>query len=287
MNTIIKIDKSTCIKCGKCVKVCPSRIFVQEEIDKEVGTQYVETCIECGHCVAVCPTASIVHSVFPPEKIHAIDANLLPTPEQVMLLCKSRRSNRAFSSQPVPPEKLEMILEAAHRAPTASNQQKVQFALITNPAVLRQIGNLTLDIFSSLAKKLETPGLKSFVKMMLPEIYGFLPRFKRLKEEQAKGNDPILRNATALILIYTPEESRFGCQDANLAYQNGSLMAQSLNITHFYTGFLCTAIAQDKKQRFNSLLGITGTIHAGMALALPQFSFPNYIDRKEIKVKRI
>lgn len=286
MNTI-EINKSTCIVCGKCVKVCPSHIFIQNETDKEVSIQYPETCIGCGHCVAACPTTSISHSVFPIDKIHAIDTQLLPTPEQVMLLCKSRRSNRAFSAQPVPPEKLELILEAAHCAPTASNLQKVEFTLITNREVLQQISHLTLDIFSSLAQKIETPGLKSFVKMMLPEIYSFLPRFKRLKEEQTKGNDPILRNATALILIHTPEGSRFGCQDANLAYQNGSLMAQSMGVTHFYTGFLCTAIAQDKKQRFNKLLGINGTIHAGMALALPQFSFPNYIDRKEIKVKRI
>ena len=287
MNISIAIDNPTCTKCGKCVNVCPAHIFGKDKTEKTIRAQYVETCIKCGHCVASCPTASVSHSAFPPGKIHAVDRKLLPTPEQVMLLCKLRRSNRAFASQPVSQEKLDMILEAAHRAPTASNLQQVRFTLVTNPAVLKQIGNLTIEIFSSLVKKIETPGLKSFVKMMLPEIYGFLPRFKKLKDEQLQGDDPILHHATALILIHTPEGSRFGCQDANLAYQNGSLMAESLGVAQFYTGFLCTAITQDKKRRFNNLLGINGTIQAGMALALPQFTFPNYIDRDEIKVSRI
>lgn len=38
-------------------------------------------------------------------------------------LCKARYSLRKFSSQPVEKEKLDLILEAAHNAPTAANYQ--------------------------------------------------------------------------------------------------------------------------------------------------------------------
>lgn len=97
----------------------------------------------------------------------------------------------------------------------------------------------------------------------------------------------ILRNATALILIHTPGNSRFGCQDANLAYQNGSLMAESLGVSQFYTGFVCSAIHQDKQGKLAKILGIQGKIHAGMALGMPAFEFPNYIDKKDIEVNRM
>lgn len=287
MNITLKIDDTSCIKCGRCVRVCPSKIFSQEAAGQEIGVQNVETCIVCGHCAAACPTASVIHSEFPAEKVHPIDQSLLPSPEQVMLLCEARRSNRAFSQAPVPAEWLEQILEAAHRAPTASNQQNVRFTLVTNPEKLRQVSDFTINIFTAIAKRLSNPVVKLIVNPIAPELYAYLPVFKRLIAESAKGNDLILRNATALILIHTPEDSRFGCQDANLAYQNGSLMAESLGVSQFYTGFVCSAIQQDKQNKLAKILGIHGKIHAGMALGMPAFKFPNYIDKKDIEVHRL
>lgn len=287
MNITLKIDDTSCIKCGRCVQVCPSKIFSPKATGQEIGIQNVETCIVCGQCVAACPTDSVIHSEFPAEKVHPIDRSLLPSPEQVMLLCKARRSNRAFSQAPVPAEWLEQILEAAHRAPTASNQQNVRFTLVTNPEKLRQVSDFTINIFTAIAKRLSNPVVKLIVNPIAPELYAYLPVFKRLIAESAKGNDLILRNATALILIHTPEDSRFGCQDANLAYQNGSLMAESLGVSQFYTGFVCSAIQQDKQNKLAKILGIHGKIHAGMALGMPAFKFPNYIDKKDIEVRRL
>ena len=158
-----------------------------------------------------------------------------------MLLCKARRSNRAFTAKPVPEETLDRILEAAHRAPTASNLQRVAFTLVTDPEKLHAISAFTVGVFASILRKLENPLLKPVLKRIAPQLYGYVPHFKRLISEFDKGNDLILRGATAVILIHTPSESRFGCQDANLAYQNGSLMAESLGVAQFYTGFVCSA----------------------------------------------
>ena len=218
--------RESCIRCGKCVRVCPSKIFTQPASGGEIGLQGIGSCIVCGHCVAVCPTGSVEHGDFPPQKVHPVDRELLPSPEQVMLLCKARRSNRAFTAKPVPEETLDRILEAAHRAPTASNLQRVAFTLVTDPEKLHAISAFTVGVFASILKKLENPLLKPVLKRIAPQLYGYVPHFKRLISEFDKGNDLILRGATAVILIHTPSESRFGCQDANLAYQNGSLMAE-------------------------------------------------------------
>lgn len=101
----ISINKQRCIKCNKCVRVCPADIFVPDNKSKEIKTVNIESCIGCGHCVAACPEDAVIHSLFPAEKVHPINYSELPTAEQMMLLCKSRRSNRAFTTKPVPEKK--------------------------------------------------------------------------------------------------------------------------------------------------------------------------------------
>lgn len=283
----ININSESCTKCGKCVKVCPAWLFSQDGASSPVEIPTAEGCIVCGHCVAACPTDSITHSDFPADKVHPIDYAKLPTPEQLMLLAKARRSNRAFSKKQIPEECLDMILEAAHRAPTASNLQRVEFTLVTDPDNLRKITDCTLDIFGSIVKRLENPILKPILKMVMAGAYKYVPNFHKLIAENAKGNDLILRGATAVIFIHTPENSHFGAADANLAYQNASLMAESLGVSQFYTGFVCVALKQDNTDTLAEALGIKGTIHAGMALGMPSFRMPNYIDRKDIVVHRL
>lgn len=286
----MKIELSisdSCIKCRKCVKVCPAEIFSHTDKTKGINITNSESCIVCGHCVAACPTDSVIHSEFPIDKVHKIDRTQIPTAEQVMLLCKTRRSNRAFSKKPIPRETLEKIIEAAHRAPTGSNVQNVSFTVITNPEKLNLISNFTIGVFAKIVKKLENPILKPLAKKLLPEVYKYVPNFKRLVSEKENGNDVILRGATAVILIHTPKSSRFGISDASLAYQNGSLMAESLQISQFYTGFVCAAMKQTDEGALEKMLGIDGKIQCGMALGVPEFMFPKYIDKKEADVNYI
>lgn len=281
----IEIDAAACIRCGRCVRICPSGVLRQPEERGEVDVPHPEHCIVCGHCVAACPTNAVRHGEFPPEKVHPVDRRELPSPEQVMLLCRARRSNRAFRDDPVPEEALAQILEAAHRAPTASNLQQVAFTLVTDPDRLREVSRFTVETFAAAARKLENPLLRPLLRRIMPDAYGYVPVFRRITSAWERGKDPILRGARALILIHTPRANRFGVLDANLAYQNGSLMAESLGVSQFYTGFVYAAVAQ-RRGALEKLLGIDGTIHAGMALGMPAFALRSYIDRKPIEVRR-
>ncbi len=58
MDTI-RVDGASCICCGRCVKVCPSQIFVQEKAGGSVALSKPGNCIVCGHCVAACPTGAV------------------------------------------------------------------------------------------------------------------------------------------------------------------------------------------------------------------------------------
>lgn len=278
----IDIDKETCIKCGKCVRVCPAYILIQENPKDEIGVRNVETCIVCGHCVAVCPTHSVIHSKFPETKVHTLNRDILPTPEQVMELCKARRSNRAFLSSPVPEEYLHQIVNAAHLAPTASNGQEVSFTLITSPALLKQISDITIDTLQKTVKTMTNPFIRPFINLISPEAKKAVPKLSAVISRHKSGTDAILRGAKAVLLIHTPGSSNFGRQDANLAYQNASLMAESLGVSQFYTGYVCIGVDFDKKRKLAKLLNIEGKIHAGMALSMPAFKFPKYTDRKEL-----
>ena len=177
----IHINQNTCIRCKKCVRICPSALFtLQEGKGIEVNA---DDCISCGHCVAVCPTNSIEHADFPPEKVHTIDRSQLPTADQMELLIRSRRSNRAFSKEKVSEELLQRIIEAAHRAPTATNAQEVKMVLVTRPETLKEVSRITIGTFMSIVNLVENPLLKLILKPLMPSGYRYVPVFKRLHEE--------------------------------------------------------------------------------------------------------
>ena len=283
-NLEIGVKAESCVRCAKCVRVCPSGIFAAG--DDGIVTDKVNRCIGCGHCMAVCPTDSVVHSLFPKGTVHTINYAAMPKPEQVMLLCKMRRSLRVFTKAPIPETSLSDIVEAAHRAPTGSNMQNVEFTLITSPDKLKQVTDLTIEIFGEALKKLENPLLKPILKRVMPAMYRYVPVLKGLIKDYAKGNDRILRGATAVLLIHGPKGSGLASADCNLAYQNGSLMAEALSVGQFYTGFVCMAMNADKRHRIERAFGIEGKVHAGMALGMPALRYPRYIDRKPVKLKR-
>lgn len=280
----IAIEEESCIKCGKCVKVCPAYILTQENLKAEIGLRNIQTCIACGHCVAACPTDSVIHSEFPQQKVHTLNRDILPSPEQVMELCRARRSNRAFLSSAVPKEYLQQIVNAAHLAPTASNGQEVSFTLVTDTDLLKQISDITINTFQNTIKKITNPFVKPFINLISPEAKSAVPKLNAVIAKHKSGADAILRGAKAVLLIHTPSSSNFGRQDANLAYQNASLMAESLGVSQFYTGYVCIAIDLDKKRNLAKLLNIEGNIHAGMAMSMPAFKFSKYTDRKNLNL---
>lgn len=191
------------------------------------------------------------------EKVHPIDYAALPTPEQVELLLAVRRSNRAFSQRPVPQEYLDRIVAAADRAPTATNARQLGYTLVTDPAMRREIVEYTLGVFGRIVKRLSNPLVRPWLSRLLPGVYRYIPAFRRMRREYAEqGVDRILRGATAVLFIHAPKESRFGAEDANLAYQNGLATAESLGVSQVYMGFVLTAGAEERERRLNRMLDL-------------------------------
>jgi nitroreductase len=60
---------------------------------------------------------------------------------------KGRRSIRQFTDEPVEKETLEKLLDAARWAPTASNQQRWRFVVVTSPLIKELILKFAPGIF--------------------------------------------------------------------------------------------------------------------------------------------
>lgn len=276
MKKNITINRDSCILCRRCVTLCPSVLFAVNDGVVEVNTD--GGCIACGQCVAGCPADAIAHEDFPANKVHDFDRASLPDGDELMTLIKSRRSNRAFSDKPIPADFLDKIVEAGRYAPTATNSREVRMLVVTDEALLRQISSFTIGYYISILKLVDNSVVRPLLKLFSPSNYAYISTFKRMKAEHERGNDQILHGAKAMILYYTPSGSRFGCHDANLAYQNSSLMAETLGVAHFYTGFVYVAALQGKG-KLQKILGIDGTIQAGMALSMPAFKFKKFVER--------
>lgn len=61
-NKVVFLNTSTCINCGKCIKVCPMHIFTQKDTVLPIDEK---NCIQCRLCADNCPTSSIyIHESF-------------------------------------------------------------------------------------------------------------------------------------------------------------------------------------------------------------------------------
>lgn len=280
MDYTISIKSEACIRCRRCERSCPAGIFAWE--DGKMQVQKEQYCIRCGHCADICPSKAVVHTLFPESTMHDYALNDLPSPDQVALLLKARRSNRAFTARPVPQESLKRIIEAAYAAPTAQNTRNIQVVAVTDPELLERISALTVDTFAHAVKPLENPLLKCLLHKKMAQVYAMIPKLKAMhrKFHEGKG-DPVLHRAKAVLFFCAPPQSRYGCADSNLAYQNASLMAESLGVAQFYTGFVLSGMKQDRKDRIHKMLHLTNVkIFAGMALGMPEFRFERYTDRE-------
>ena len=96
---LITVNEERCIKCGQCIKECPSYVLKMGE----KGPEEVENsnCIACGHCVAVCPKDAIDNKKTPvAEQIDAKDFPKLNA-EQAEHFLRARRSIRSYKEKSV------------------------------------------------------------------------------------------------------------------------------------------------------------------------------------------
>ena len=205
----IIINSAICVGCGECAADCVANNI---EIVEGKARLIDERCIACGHCYAICPVSAV--SMKGAEAADGIKLMSDYDGDEFLLALKSRRSVRRFTDEAVSQEDILKIIEAGRYCPTACNAQDVGFVIL-----------------DKLMDECQAAGVKAFRKM----------------QRLAAAAPPIISNAKidddfffkgAPVAILTVSKSSL---DAALASSYMELMAESLGLGVFYSGFFVAA----------------------------------------------
>ena len=156
-KTHFQIDKSKCIKCGKCINTCSGMVI---EFGQD-GYPYIKEferfgwrgCWRCQHCLAVCPQGAI--SIFGKRPEDSLPMPPTEMGEYMEQLVTSRRSCRRFLDKNVDPEIITRILSAMAAAPTGGNAQGVEYTVIDDKDRVHEIWQEAYSVMDAKAKRHE------------------------------------------------------------------------------------------------------------------------------------
>ena len=284
---LITIDPEKCRRDGLCVRVC-QKVFSQETDDSVPLVVNEDSCNGCGHCVLVCPFGAITQANCPPGNIHHSTHDLMPTYDQVHELLVTRRSTRTFLDKPVERELIEKTIDGARFAPSAKNTQSTEFLVVQGRVLLHALASATAEWLGRMSGRLKNPVWRKLYLLRgeasTEQVTRWTGQFDLIAQRMREGTDLVLFNAPVLILFHADKAASFAEANANLAIQNATLVAASLKLGTFYTGYLVGACQRDKAMTKLLNLPATHVVYAGLALGHPKIRFSQWIDRNPPKI---
>ena len=284
---VVTIDEGRCQKDGLCVRIC-QKVFSQEAKDSVPVVAHEGSCNSCGHCVMVCPSGAIHQADCSPESVFPVRTDLAPSYEQVLEMIRSRRSTRSFQDRLVEKEIIERVIDGARFAPSAKNSQSTRYIVVEQKPLLHDIAARTAEWLGKVAQRLKNPLWRKLYLLRgakdAEEITRWIGQFELIAGNMRNDTDLVLFQAPVLLLFHADKTIRFADANANLALQNATMVAGSLGLGSFYTGYVVTACSHDGTIPRLLNLPKNHRIYGGLALGYPQIRFSKWIDRQPPKI---
>jgi len=264
------IDKEKCTACMRCEDICANSHVITKGEDGYPAFTNELACIACGHCYAICPERAITFTFSPgmdPAEVTAPGAPILypngvPDAETIGTFLFSSRSDRLYADKPVEKEKIEKVIEAMMRAPSAGNEQNKHYYVFADPAKIAEIERLQKAYYRTVLNKLNTPLARRSTALMISmnaKKTG-IPFRTRYKNALAiVSNSSLLDNSAvsylkgAKVLLVITHDNKKGMHqsfyqgDIRIAGTYGILMAKALGLATCWMGLLEIAMGKDKK----------------------------------------
>ena len=169
----------------------------------------------------------------------------------------SQRSIRRFRPDPIPTQDLQVILEAAIRAPSGGNRQPARFLVLNDPKIIREFGALYREAWWAKRRDEKRPWTS---REQIPAEDRGSTSAARLADE--------IKDAPCIILALTT--SRNGASSVIPSVQNLMLAARALGI-----GSVPTTLHAQVLERVYALLGIPAELefHLCIPLGYPRGKF--------------
>ena len=132
---------------------------------------------------------------------------------EVMEAIVTRRSTRDYLPNPVEPDKLEQLLQAARQAPSGGNSQTNHFFVIQSREILRKLAVMTEAAFSAMEADEST-----------------YPSLRHAIEASKKGGYVFCYNAPVLIIVANRRDYGNNIADCACAIENMMIAANALDL---------------------------------------------------------
>lgn len=270
--SLFSIDNEKCKRDGICVASCPLGLIEMNNRKSipEAVSGAEEKCLNCGHCMTVCPYGALTLKTMASEQLLPLQDDLLPEPEQIGELMRSRRSIRTYKKKEVERETINKLINTARYAPTGHNTQSVRWLVIDNSEEIRRLAGLIIEWFRYLIKE-QSPLAQQF------SLEYFVSGWE-------SGTDTVLRGAPAIVVAHASKA--YGAAEINstIALTYFELAASTYGIGSCWAGVVNLAATEWKP--FREALNIPETdICSALLFGYPKYRYHQIPKRNEAIVE--
>jgi nitroreductase/NAD-dependent dihydropyrimidine dehydrogenase PreA subunit len=250
------LDTERCTGCGQCVEDCASMVLAMDAPAPgakagRARLEHPDWCNACGHCEAIC-SVDAIHSPMPipagaprPAKAPAVD------PDSLELLLRERRSVRSYKPDPVPRALLERVVKVARYTPTGTNSQNVHWLVLDSREQVHELQQRCVRFYARLFGLVNNPVGRLGVRVVAgakqrAQLQEYLPVVQEANRRMAQGDDRLLYDAPALVLVHAEAWDSCSPFNCDAALFSASLMAHSLGLGCCFNGFVQQAVENSR-----------------------------------------